>query len=161
MRAARGRDHHVRNTFHAVQPFVADVARIDGVLHNFMHHVTGGLSGFIMGAYDSCDRANKPVLLFKLVPDVQLEDGFGGDADLAARTQALRQKLLEILRAESDTLASQVTDLMVEVDFSWDPAGAETRRRELGGYYPLDPVYRCTISLKLASGEERTRVQRH
>lgn len=137
------------------------MARIDGVINNFLHHVTGGLSGFITGAYDASERAKQQVLLVKLLPKVELEAGFAGDEDLLKRAHGLRDKFLEMAaasKASVDELA-----LMVEVDFAWDPESAERRRQELAAvpvYYGYDPVYRCTVAIRLGSGEERSRSMR-
>ena len=138
------------------------MARIDGVFHNFLNHVTSGLSGFITEAYAACERVQQQILLVRLFPRIELEGAFAADAELAAPVRALREKFADILQKETKLAPEQVADLTVEVDFSWDPVSAAKRRQDLAAipvYYGYDPVYRCTVSLRLASGEERTRSQ--
>ena len=138
------------------------MARIDGVMNNFMRHVTSGLSGFITEAYAAGERVKKPVLLLRLLPHVELGDAFAADAELTVAVRSLRDKFIDILQKDTKMSPELVADLTVEVDFSWDPVSAEKRRQELAAvpvYYGYDPVYRCSVSLRLASGEERTRTQ--
>ena len=138
------------------------MARIDGVINNFLNHVTSGLSGFVTEAYAACERVEQQILLVRLLPHVGLEGAFAADAELTVPVRALREKFVDILQKETKLPPERVADLTVEIDFSRDPVSAEKRRRDLAAvpvYYGYDAVYRCTVSLRLASGEERTRSQ--
>lgn len=138
------------------------MARIDSVVNNFLNHVTSGLSGFITAAYDASERAKKPTLLVKLLPVVELEQAFALDTEFTDQVRGLRAKFAEILQKETRMPLDRIGGLTVEVDFAWDPVAVEKRRRELAAvpvYYGYAPVYNCTVSLRLTSGEARTRTQ--
>ena len=134
------------------------MARIDGVFNNFANHITSGLSQFTLAAYDACERAQASVLVLRLFPTVEVSEIFAADDELAVTARALREKFVEILQKQSALPLDQVASLVVETDFLPDEGRVQARRRMLAAipvYYGYDPVYRCTVSLRLASGSER------
>jgi hypothetical protein len=139
------------------------MARIDGVFNDFANHVTSGLSGFITAAYGVCDGFQTPVLRLMLLPEIKVPEPFSGSTSFDLSVRALHDKFIEILAKQMDLSAlEQITSLVVEVDFAPDNARVEERRRILASvpvYYGYDPVYCCTVSMQLASGQVRVITQ--
>jgi hypothetical protein len=134
------------------------VARIDSVIHNFAHHLTSGLSGFIVAAYEVSDRTGYPLISLVLEPAGALPEPLQ-KGEFPAKVDALRDKFFEILEKESGMPRDQIDSLTVHLDFAPDPELVEKRRRRLSAsrvYYGYDPVYVCTVNVRLSSGVERT-----
>lgn len=135
------------------------MARIDGVFNDFVNHVTSDLSGFILAAYDACERARTMTLWLRLLPAVEVPQPFARDEDLGASARALRARFTEILGAQSEMSLDQISSLVVETDFAPDLARVQERRLAMAAArvdYGHNPVYRCTVSLRLVSGRELT-----
>jgi hypothetical protein len=135
------------------------MARIDGLFHNFANHVTSGLSGFIVAAHDACARAQLQTMVLKLLPELQFPAPLSGDAEFVASSHALRAKFADILGKESHVPLDQISSLVVEVDYAPDEARVQERRRMMAAipaHYGYDPVFRCTVFMRLSSGQERT-----
>jgi hypothetical protein len=138
------------------------VVKIDGVFNNFMNHLTGGLSMFISAACYACDRVQTSIMLLKLLPEIEVPEPFLEDVRLNVRVKDLREKFIEILAKQSPSSLNQIISLMAEIDFVPDEALVQERHKmdavliKYGIDYGWDPVYRCTVSMRLASGRERT-----
>ena len=135
------------------------MAKIDGIFNNFANHVTSGLSCFITAAYDACERARTTTLLLRLLPVIELPQSFARDESFGSSAHALRDKFAEILGAESQMSLDQIASLVVETDFIPDEALVQERRREMAAVhvdYGHDPIYRCTVSMRLVSGRDLT-----
>jgi hypothetical protein len=138
------------------------MALIDSVFNNFASHVTSGLSRFILIAYEACERASVSRLSLQIIPQ-ELPEELASDAELVASIRRLREKFSEILVKESNTSLSDVASLTVEVDFAPDSTQVEERRRMLAAipvYYGYDPVYHCTLAVRMHSGVKRSTTMR-
>ena len=137
------------------------MAKIDGIFDNFANHVTSGLSMFVMAAYDACAAARTTTVLAQLLPEVQVPEAFSADVNFGLRVAALRGKFEETPSKQSKMSLDQITNLAVELDFQPNADRARERRREMMRarlYYGYNPVYRCTVSMRLTSGRERVAV---
>ena len=104
-----------------------------------------------------------PTLLLKLLPEIEVPESFSVDGDFDLRVRALRDKFVEILAKQSKMSLDQITSLVVEMDFAPDKERVQERRRMMAAvslYYGYDPIFRCTVSMRLASGCERTVIMR-
>ena len=134
------------------------MARIDSVIHNFAHHLTSGLSGFIVAAYEVSERTGYPLIPLVLEPEGELPEPLR-EGEFPAKVNALRDKFFEILEKESGMPRDQIDSLTVHLDFAPDPALVEKRRQRLSEsrvYYGYEPVYVCTVNVRLISGVKRT-----
>ena len=134
------------------------MARIDSVIHNFAHHLTSGLSGFIVAAYEVSERTGYPLISLVLEPEGELPEPLR-EGEFPAKVNALRDKFFEILEKESGMPRDQIDSLTVHLDFAPDPALVEKRRQRLSEsrvYYGYEPVYVCTVNVRLISGVKRT-----
>ena len=134
------------------------MARVDSVIHNFAHHLTSGLSGFIVAAYEVSERMGCSLVSLVLEPEGELPESLQ-EGGFPAKVDALRDKFFEILEKGSGMPRDQIDSLTVHLDFAPDPDLVEKRRRRLSAsrvYYGYEPVYVCTVNVRLSSGVRRT-----
>jgi hypothetical protein len=130
-----------------------------GIFSDFAHHVTSSLSRFITAAYEACEQARATALAVRLLPDIEVPQPFAADHDVRSHVQALRDKFAQIPGAHSPTSLDQITSLVIEAEFAPDQARVEERRRMMAAvpvYSGHHPVYRYTVSLRLATGRALT-----